>query len=96
MLSQSLMFVGLATHWNGYRKPHLYIYMHCFNGVARGLYRVWIFRLSLTKSLFGLWNSIACYLRKRNSLKANHSKYKGLDVGLNTVKRNSLAGIEVW
>ena len=95
MTGQSLMFVGLITHWNSYRNPHLYIYMYCFNGVVRGLYRVWRFRLSITKSLFGLWNLVACCLRKRNSLKARCSNSKGSDDGVNTVKRNSLTGMEV-
>jgi len=95
MLSQSLMFVGLATHWNSYRNPRCYMYMYCFNGVTGYLCGLWIFRLSLTKSLSGLWNLVACCLRKRNSAKTRCSDSKGSTDRLNTVKRNSLKGMEV-
>ena len=93
MIRQTLMLIGLIDHQNSYKNPLLYIYMYCFNGVLRCLYRIWIFAPISTKTLSMPENLIACCFIKRNWMMYECSNGKGSCVGCSTVKRNLTAGM---
>ena len=86
--------VRVNNTWNSYRNTQLVVLSLCFYGGYRYLYMPCKFRLSISKTYLGSWNSIACCLLKRRSECVVWRGYRWLRGVVNTVKRKSVNGME--